>query len=157
MSARVFSDEVAVAAIQDKNNRSVKAVLRVLRGSDKSGSNYDRIYSIVKKYELDTSHWLGKGINTLTKGNTRFPIEHWLVLNGPAISSHKLKLLLIQFGIKKWQCEECSNLEWNGKKIPIELDHINGCHTDNRIDNLRILCPNCHAQTPTYGTRNRKW
>jgi 5-methylcytosine-specific restriction endonuclease McrA len=57
---------------------------------------------------------------------------------------------LINEGIKEHKCELCGITEWNGKPAPIELDHINGKHTDNRIENLRILCPNCHAQTPTW-------
>ena len=49
---------------------------------------------------------------------------------------------------------ECHLASWNGRPIPLELDHVNGRRTDNRLDNLRILCPNCHAQTDTYRGRN---
>ena len=51
-------------------------------------------------------------------------------------------------------CEECGLAVWNGRPIPLELDHVNGRYTDNRLENLRILCPNCHAQTPTYRAKN---
>lgn len=52
----------------------------------------------------------------------------------------------------KWdyKCSSCKLSEWMGYKIPLEVDHINGIHTDNRIENLRFLCPNCHALTDTY-------
>lgn len=53
-------------------------------------------------------------------------------------------------------CFMCKNTVWNNQPIPIQIDHINGDHTDNRIENLRFLCPNCHAQTETYAGKNTK-
>lgn len=53
-------------------------------------------------------------------------------------------------------CYECKLTEWCGKNIPLELDHIDGSHNNNSLDNLRLLCPNCHAQTETYRGKNKK-
>lgn len=75
--------------------------------------------------------------------------------NTKRISSHKLKLKLINEGIKEHKCEICKLTEWQGKLIPIELDHIDGNHYNNNLENLRILCPNCHAQTETNSGKNR--
>jgi hypothetical protein len=58
-----------------------------------------------------------------------------------------------ELGWKK-QCSVCNLEEWNGKPIPLEIDHINGRHFDHRFENLRFICPNCHAQTNTYKGKN---
>ena len=83
----------------------------------------------------------------------RQPIGSAPVL-GRLVKSYRLKRRLIEQGLKETRCELCGLDTWNGQPIPLELDHINGKRDDNRLDNLRVLCPNCHAQTPTYRGRN---
>lgn len=68
-------------------------------------------------------------------------------------SSSNLRKRLVAAGLKPPHCEECGLSEWRGRPIALALDHINGDHTDNRLENLRILCPNCHAQTDTWCRR----
>jgi len=72
------------------------------------------------------------------------------------VSAHKLKLKMIKDGIKEHKCEVCSITEWMGKKVPIGLDHIDGNHYNNELINLRIVCPNCHAQMDTNSGKNNK-
>lgn len=73
------------------------------------------------------------------------------------VKSQDLKNQLIKAGLKEDKCEICGQLpEWNGKPLVLQLDHINGDHYDNRIENLRIVCPNCHTQTDTFGTKKPK-
>jgi 5-methylcytosine-specific restriction endonuclease McrA len=82
------------------------------------------------------------------------PLKSYLVENSP-YQSNKLRIRLLVEGIKPHQCEVCGNSTWNNKLIPLELDHINGVNNDNRLENLRIICPNCHAQTEHY--RGNNW
>ena len=77
-------------------------------------------------------------------------------INGSFVSAHRLKLKLIRDGIREQKCEICETTEWMGKKVPLELDHIDGNHYNNDMSNLRILCPNCHAQQDTNSGKNVK-
>jgi transposase-like protein len=81
------------------------------------------------------------------------PIEELLV-SGRRRGRYNLKLRLLKAGLKENRCEECGLTEWRGKPINMALHHVNGQGSDNRLVNLRFLCPNCHSQTPNYGGRN---
>lgn len=78
-----------------------------------------------------------------------------IIESGGHVSSHRLKLRLIEDGIKEHKCENCGLTEWMGKPIPLELHHKDGNHYNNDLGNLEILCPNCHAQTNTYKGKNK--
>ena len=69
---------------------------------------------------------------------------------------HNIKNRLIRAGILENRCGECGLTEWRGKRLSIQIDHINGIRDDNRLENLRMLCPNCHSQTETFAGYNRK-
>ena len=77
------------------------------------------------------------------------------ILDGkhPQYSTYTLKLRLFKEGLKYNECEICSISEWNGKRIECQLDHIDGNRTNHRLENLRILCPNCHSQTETFTSK----
>ena len=121
-----------------------------------TGGNYRVINNKIKKLGLDTSHFSGMGWR---KGHTKpvreqFPMEE-ILTKDVYYNTNRLRKRLISEGYKTHKCEVCNNSTWNNQPIPIELDHINGDNSDNRIENLRIICPNCHAQTETYRGKNK--
>ncbi len=99
----------------------------------------------------------GKGISKKKKdGNGKFALTEILEGKHPKYKTNNLKWRLFEEGIKSNKCEECKVSDWNGKELICELDHINGNPKDHRLENLRILCPNCHSQTDTFCGRNKR-
>ena len=96
----------------------------------------------------------GRGWAADARRPRRVPVENYLVVGRPRISSSRLRERLIESGLLAARCERCALAWWLDGRIPLELDHVNGDRMDNRLENLRLLCPNCHALTPTYRGRN---
>jgi len=71
-----------------------------------------------------------------------------------SVTRHSVKNLILKLNLLKYKCKECGINNWNGKILSLHLDHINGIRNDNRLENLRFLCPNCHSQTDTYCVKN---
>lgn len=118
------------------------------------GGNYAVLKKAINYYQLDTTHFAGQAWN---KGKTlpaKQPLEAYLNNQVP-IQSYKLKNRLLKEGVFQHQCMNCHRTEWTGQPIPLELDHIDGNNNNNSLNNLRLLCPNCHALTPTYRSKNR--
>jgi HNH endonuclease len=86
------------------------------------------------------------------RGRKPMPLEE-LLIKGPR-GRRNLKLRLIAAGLKENRCEECGISEWRDRPLSLELHHRNGEKHDNRLENLALLCPNCHSQTDSWGGKN---
>ena len=136
---------------------SIAQVLKTI-GLKATGANYKTIHIKTEQFGLDTSHWTGQGH---LKGKThswatKIDLTEILVEKSTYSSTSYLKSRLIKAGIFTNQCSICKNGEWCGKNLVIQLDHINGNNRDNRIENLRMLCPNCHSQTDNFAGKKLK-
>lgn len=141
-------EELTIAVSQSK---TIAEVLNKL-GLIPNGGNYKVIQSKIKEYDIDISHFCRTflGRPRILERN----IDDYLKNKFP-ISSFRLKNKLFQSRIFEKKCMKCGIISWNNKEAPLELDHIDGNSNNNQLSNLRILCPNCHAQTKTYRGKNQ--
>jgi hypothetical protein len=141
---------------------SIKSALKNL-GLRAAGGNYKVFYKYVEKYSIDTSHFetkeeIYKRTLSINASKRKKPLPEILIENSN-YDRTELKKRLYKEGLKERCCEMpgCNQGElWMGKKISLILDHINGVYNDNRIENLRIVCPNCNAALPTHAGKNNK-
>lgn len=141
-----------------KTSKTIKEVLLKLE-LRAAGGSYKQFKRYCREWEIDYSHFLTRSEmakKTFSGFKVKRPIEELLVENSNC-SRANLKRRLYKEGYKKRECELCGQSEeWRGKKMSLILDHINGVHNDNRLDNLRIVCPNCNATLATHCGRKKK-
>lgn len=151
-----YTKEILAKAVS--KSVSIQDVARQLIGKPVGGNQHQHLRRMILKYGVDTSHFLGRAHNRGQISNKRkSPAEVFIV--GMRQKSHLLRRALIESGIQ-YNCFICLIDKWLGKDINLEIDHINGDSSNNSLENLRFLCPNCHSQTETFGYKGintRRW
>jgi transposase-like protein len=147
---RSWTDEDLAAAVAASD--SVSDLSRRL-GYTPNGGVHRLLTGHIRRLGLDTSHFVGTRWPTTRPELVRKRPLSEILVAGSTCGTSNLRRRLIREGLKPAHCEECGLAEWRGVPLPLHLDHVNGDHTDNRLENLRILCPNCHAVTDTWCRR----
>lgn len=147
-SVPTWTDEALLAAIP--NNNSWSSVALSL-GLSTHGTNIQRLRQRARELQADTTSIVG-----VQGGRKMKYTDPDTVLCVNTLSRTVVKNFILRNGILKYQCVGCNNEgRWNGDKLVLQLDHIDGNPHNNQLNNLRFLCPNCHSQTPTYVAKNK--
>ena len=147
MTIKITKDQIQEAV--DKSASMAEAAILL-------GLHFSTFKTHAKKFGLYNPNQGLRGSNKpKSEGKGKFHLED--ILNGkhPQYQSFKLKHALIKAGLKKNECEICGIKSWNNLALECELDHIDGNRANHKLENLRVLCPNCHSQTPTFRFKKR--
>jgi hypothetical protein len=144
---KVSDEEIVSVALTSKSATSAASIL---------GIKYSTFKVHAERLGVFKTNQSGKGISKPITDNRKIPLVEILQGLHPSYQTNKLRRRIIDEGIKEQKCECCGLTEWLGKNISLELDHIDGNCYNHHMENLRIVCPNCHAQTETYRGKNKK-
>lgn len=151
MGKYLWNKEKVISAV--KNNISYAGVLREL-GIPLAGNNTATLKRKIENWNLNTSHFTHSKVK---KFDTKILSVEEYLNNTVKITAYKLKNKLLKEGLKKNICERCGISEWQGSPLNIQLHHIDGNPDNNSLENLQMLCPNCHSQTDSYcGNKKEK-
>jgi len=130
---------------------SLKDVLRKLGYGPNSGSMFYRLKERLEKENISTIHFS----KCLSIKAQKYKLCDILVKDSKYTNIWRLKKRLISEKILEEVCSICGLKPWwNGKELKLQLDHINGISNDHRLENIRLVCPNCHSQTETFCGKN---
>lgn len=131
------------------NNSSNRKEVLIKLKITPSGNSYKKLEKLLEEYQIDVSDTFLNKVN-----KSRLSNEEIFTINSSYKRSIRDKLL--SENLREYRCERCKRTEWEGEPIPLEVHHINGNHNDNRLENLQLLCPNCHALTDNYKGKNQE-
>lgn len=151
MASSKYTEEQFIEAV--KKSYSYSGVCREI-GISPKGGNLNTVKKKIEQLNLDTSHFTGQRWNKGKTSETHSSIKKKdiseILIENSGWTSSNVRNRLLKEGLKEHKCECCGRSEWMGVPIPLELHHINENHYDNRLENLLILCPNCHALTDSH-------
>lgn len=133
-------------------------------GRKLGGGNQSYLKKKIDEFNIDVSHFKKQGwskdlthnIDSRIRKAYKYNLDEIFIENSPVVRKI-IRDYVVKFNLLEYKCVMCGNTgEWLGQKISLELDHINGINNDHRLENLRWLCPNCHALTETYAGKNNK-
>jgi DNA-directed RNA polymerase subunit RPC12/RpoP len=153
MSRRTWNKEEFVVAVA--TSTTILEVLTKLNLSINHG-NYVTFHKYSRLWNVDVSHFVGSRKGLATQWGTESVLLEQVLVENSFYSKIRLKKRLIKEGLLPYRCAECGIHEWRDKSLVLQLEHRNGNTFDNRLENLCLLCPNCHSQTNTYAGRNRR-
>lgn len=130
------------------NSRSYRELAQKLGYSQDGGGTMKSLHEAVKFYNLDDTHFLGQGWNKNNYDWDSFTTSSYKK-NGKSIAEPLIHL-------RGHKCESCGNSEWLGMPIKLEVHHINGDRSNNTLENLQLLCPNCHSYTETFCYKSKQ-
>lgn len=155
MKSKVYSisDDEFINLVE--NSKSYSDCLRNLGLTTKGGSSSKILKHRIFMLNISTKHFEPK--YKKAHDIRRKDLNGILVENSNYRNISSLKKRLISSKLLDYKCSICGNEGvWNNKQLTLQLDHINGINNDNRLENLRFLCPNCHSQTDTFSGKNLK-
>ena len=137
-----------------KESRSYAQLAEKCGYSGQAGSSISIIKEMIDSLNLNVNHFKGQGWGKGMSYNNSQYMSFEEYIHSPSAQTNKIRKKLLREGLKEHKCECCNNSSWNGVQIPLEVHHKDGNKKNNNLENLQLLCPNCHALTDTYRGRN---